>query len=82
MTKEEALQIPELQIKPNSLVEDCFYYKMAMSGRIPTEHARKALDRLQGEEDNPCYKGAFIVADMMVANIEKYGVACAEWCKE
>lgn len=82
MTKEEALQIPELQIKPNSLVEDCFFYKMALAGKIQEQFKQKALSWLEGKENDPCYKGAFIVADMMVANIEKYGVACAEWCKE
>ena len=82
MTKEEALQIPELQIKPNSLVEDCFFYKMALAGKIPEQFKQKALSWLEGKENDPCYKGASIVADMMVANIEKYGVACAEWCKE
>lgn len=82
MTKEEALRIPELQIKPNELVEDCFFYKMAKAGRISTVHAQKALDRLKDEVNNPCYKGAFIVADMMIANIERYGVPCAAWCKD
>ncbi len=81
MTREEALQIPELQITPDDLVEDCFYYKMAKAGRISEEHCAKALKRLQGRESEPCYKGAFVVADMMIANIDKYGVACAAWCK-
>lgn len=81
MTKAEALTIPELQIRPNDLVEDCFYYKLAKAGKLSEEHGRKALDRLQGRENDPCYKGAFIVADMMVANIEKYGIPCAEWAE-
>lgn len=80
MTKEEAKNIPELQIHPNELVEDCFFYKMAVNGKISAQHAEKALKRLQGKENDPCYKGAFIVADMMIANIKKYGVACIDWC--
>ena len=81
MTKEQAEQIPELRIYPNDLVEDCFYYKMAKAGKISEESGKKALDRLKGKEHDPCYKGAFIVADMMIANIEKYGIPCAAWCK-
>lgn len=80
MTKEEALLIPKLQIHPNGLVEDCFYYKMAKAGRISGEQADRALQRLQGHEDDPCYDGAFIVADMMIDNLDKYGVACVDWC--
>ena len=81
MTKEEALNIPELQINPNDLVEDCFYYRLAKAGRISDEQGQKALQRLKGKEDDPCYKGAFIVADMMIANLDKYGVPCIDWCK-
>lgn len=81
MTKSEASGIPELQIHPNELVEDCFYYRMAVAGRISNEQGYKALQRLKGKEDDPCYKGAFIVADMMIANLERYGVACIDWCK-
>ena len=80
MTKDQALQIPELQINPDDLVEDCFYYKLAKAGRLSEESGRKALARMQGKEIDPCYKGSFIVADMMLANLEKYGVPCAAWC--
>jgi hypothetical protein len=81
MTKSEASAIPELQIHPNELVEDCFYYRMAVAGRISNEQGDKALRRLKGKEDDPCYKGSFIVADMMIANLDRYGVACIDWCK-
>ena len=80
MTKEEALQIPELQITPDDLVEDCFYYRLAQAGKLQTEKGQKALERIRGKESDPCYKGAFIVADLMLANLEKYGVPCAAWC--
>lgn len=81
MTKSEASGIPELQIHPNDLVEDCFYYRMAVAGRISNEQGQKALQRLKGKEDDPCYKGSFIVADLMIANLDRYGVACIDWCK-
>lgn len=81
MTKSEASGIPELQIHPNELVEDCFYYRMAVAGRISNEQGDKVLQRLKGKENDPCYKGAFIVADMMIANLDRYGVACIDWCK-
>jgi hypothetical protein len=79
MTKEQASQIPELQIHPDGLVEDCFYYRLAMLGRLSDEQGRKALDRLSGKEHDPCYTGAFIVADMMVHNIDTYGIPCIDW---
>ena len=81
MTKEQALQIPDLQIQPNDLVEDCFYYKLAKAGRLSDEQGQKALERIKGHEHDPCYKGAFIVSDIMIQNLDKYGVACAAWCK-
>lgn len=81
MTKSEAARIPELQIHPDELVEDCFYYRMAVQGRLSDEQGRKALERLKGKEEYPCYKGSFIVADMMIRNLDKYGVACIDWCK-
>ena len=79
MTKEQASQIPELQIHPDGLVEDCFYYRLAMLNRLSDEQGRKALDRLRGKEHDPCYTGAFIVADMMVHNIDTYGIPCIDW---
>ena len=79
MTKDEARLIPELQIHPNALVEDCFYYRMAVNGRLSDEQGRKALQRIKGHEHDPCYTGAFIVADMMVHNIDTYGIPCIDW---
>ena len=81
MTLREARLIPELQIHPNDLVEDFFFYRMAVAGRISNEQGQKALQRLKGKEDDPCYKGSFIVADLMIRNLDKYGVACIDWCK-
>ena len=42
---------------------------------------QKALERVQGREDDPCYKGSFFVADMMIANLDRYGVPCAAWAE-
>ena len=81
MTRNEALQIPELQIQPNDLVEDCFYYKLAQAGRLSEEQGQKALQRIKDKTDDPCYKGALIIADMMIRNLDRYGVACAAWCE-
>lgn len=81
MTKEEALKIPELQIFPNGLVEDVFYYKLAQMGKLSKEEGRKALERMKDKKSDPCYKGAFMVADMMIENLDKYGVPCAGWCE-
>lgn len=81
MTKSEALSIPGLQIHPNGLVEDCFYYRLAMQGRLSDEQGQKALERLKGKENDPCYKGSFIVADMMIRNLDRFGVACIDWCQ-
>lgn len=81
MTKQEAQQIPELQINPDGLVEDCFYYLMAKAGRLSDEQGKKALQRLKGCESDPCYTGSLIVADMMIKNLDTYGVACAAWCE-
>lgn len=82
MTKEEALQIPELKIFPNELIEDCFFYKMAKAGRLSEKEGHKALQRLHGQQDDPCCIAALAVADLMIANLDKYGVPCAAWCKE
>lgn len=79
MTKQEALQIPELQINPDGLVEDCFYYRLAQLNKLSEEQGKKALTRLEGMESHQNYKGAFIVADMMIANLDRYGVPCAAW---
>lgn len=81
MTKEEAAQIADLQIHPDDLVEDCFYYLMAKEGKLPKDEGQKAFSRLRGMESDPCYQGAFVVARMMIANLDRYGVTCIDWCK-
>ena len=41
VSREEALNIPELQINPNEVVEDCFYYKLAKAGRLSEDLGKK-----------------------------------------
>jgi hypothetical protein len=79
MTKEEALKILDLQIFPNELLEDCFYYKMAVAGKISEQYKQKALSWIGDKQNNPQCEGCMCVADIMVRNIDKYGVACAAW---
>lgn len=81
MTKEEAHNIPSLIIHPNGLVEDCFYFRLAMLGRLSNEQGEKAKSRLKGKENLSEYTGAFIVADIMIANLDRYGVPCIDWCE-
>ena len=82
MTRKEAMQIPELQIYPDDLVEDCFYYKLAKAGKLSREQGRKAMARLQEMRADHRYRGALAVASLMIENLERYGVPCAKWCKE
>lgn len=82
MTRQEAMQIPELQIIPDDLVEDCFYYKLAKAGKLSHEQGLKVKARLKEMRGDPRYRGAMAIASLMVENLEKYGVACAAWCKE
>lgn len=81
MTKAEAAKIPDLQIHPNDIVEDCFFYKLAKMGKLSNEQGENALKRLREKKNDPLYQGAFIVADMMIENLKKYGVACIDWCE-
>ena len=81
MTKEEAKNIPELQIHPNDFLEDCFYYKMAKAGKLSDTQGCIILERLKGMENDPLYQACMLVADIMIENIEKYGVACIDWCE-
>lgn len=79
MTRKEAIKIPELHIAPNGLIEDCFFSKMAEMGMLSDEQAAGANERLKKQKDNPNFAASVIVADLMVNNVEKFGVACIEW---
>ena len=79
MTFEEIKQIPDLQIEVSDLAEQCFYVKMAILGRISDEAGEKNYDNIKGKYSKEEYKAALETADRLIANIDKYGVACAQW---
>lgn len=79
MTFEEIKQIPDLQIEVDDLTEQCFYVKMAISGRISNEAGKKNYDNIKGKYTQEEYEIALDKADMMIENLDKYGVACAKW---
>ena len=81
MTKTEAEKIPALQIHPNGLLEDCFFYKMAVAGKLSDEQGRKAQERLKAYQSDPILNAALTIADLMLENLDKYGVACVDWCE-
>ena len=79
MTFEEIKSIPELQIEVDELTEQCFYVKMSMLGRISAEAGEKNYNNIKGRYADGEYKKAFDKADRMISNIDKYGIACADW---
>lgn len=82
MTKEQALLIPELDIDVTELVEDAFYLKLAVDGKISEEEGQKAAERIHSRYENSAQlTDALNTADEMIYNLECYGVACAAWCK-
>lgn len=74
MSKEKDLDI---QVTP--LVEDCFYLLMAANNKISQEQGQKIFDRIKGKRTQQEYLDAINTAKRMMDNLEKYGVACAEW---
>lgn len=82
MTKEQALLIPDLDIEVTELVEDAFYLKLAVDGKISEEEGQKAATRLHGKyTDSNQLMNALNTADDMIYNLEHYGVACLAWCE-
>ena len=79
MTFEEIKQIPDLQIEVDDLTEQCFYVKMAMKGRISDEVGERNYQNIRGKYPQGAYVDALRKADKMIQNIDKYGVACAQW---
>lgn len=83
MTRQEALLIPDLDIKVTDLIEDAFYLKMAVDGKISEEEGQKAAARLHNKFGNSeQLTAALNTADDMIDNLHRYGVACAAWCEE
>ena len=77
MTFDEIREIPDLQIDVTDVVEDCFYYKMFLLGRISLEAGMKAEERLMFKYTQEELENAFALADRMIDNLDKYGVAAA-----
>lgn len=79
MTFEEIKRIPELQVEVDDLTEQCFYVKMALIGRISDEAGKKNYDNIKGRFSEDEYLQALEKADRMISNLDKYGIACAQW---
>lgn len=76
MTVIEAIEIPELDIDVTEIVEDCFYYKMALLGRISDKEGQRTEIRLKGKYDKASLEKAFAKADAMIDNLDRFGVPC------
>lgn len=81
MTKEEIAQIPDLQIEVTPAVEDAFHFLYGVEkhdGDV-TDAQSRCGERLTKdytrEEANEAMKKAYKMLD----NLDKYGIACAEW---
>ena len=83
MTRQEAMLIPDLDIEVTDLVEDAFYLKMSVDGKISEEEGQKAANRLHNNyKDSEQLMDALNTADEMIHNLECYGVACLAWCED
>ncbi len=80
MTIDEIRELPELQIDVTGIVEDCFYYKMFLLGRLSLEAGVKAEERLKNKYTQQELENAYALADRMISNLDKYGVAAACMC--
>jgi hypothetical protein len=79
MSFDEIKRIPDLQLQVDDLAEQCFYIKMAIRGKVSNKMANKTYDNIKGRYTEEEYKQALDTADKMIQNIDKYGVACADW---
>lgn len=88
MTKQEALQIPDLCIEVTPLVEDFFYSMLESKGEITHSGANDRIKELSENYLNgkvkklPPFMQAVETAEKMYNNLQRYGVACADWCPE
>ena len=88
MTKQEALQIPDLCIEVTPLVEDFFYSMLEGKGEITHSGANYRIKTLAEDytsgkvKELPPFMQAVDAAKRMYENLQRYGVACADWCKE
>ena len=81
LTNEEIKRSKDLQIKVTPAVEDAFYFIHAAvhDATALTEAQIKCRDRLIKDYPQKEAHDAIDVALKMIGNIEKYGIACAEW---
>jgi len=88
MTKQEALQIPDLCIEVTPLVEDFFYSMLEGKGEINHSGANDRIKTLAEDytsgkvKELPPFMQAVEMAEKMYDNLQRYGVACADWCPE
>lgn len=88
MTKQEALQIPDLCIEVTPLIEDFFYAMLEGKGEIQHSGANDRIKTLAEDytrgkvKELPPFMQAVEMAEKMYDNLQKYGVACADWCPE
>lgn len=83
MTREEARDIPELDIEVTDFIEDVFYMKLAINKTISLEAGEMASEWVKKKDlTKEGLLDALNTADRMIANIKKYGVACYEWIRE
>ena len=88
MTKQEALQIPDLCIEVTPLVEDFFYSMLEGKGEIQHSGANDRIKTLAEDytsgkvKELPPFMQAVEMAEKLYNNLQKYGVACADWCPE
>ena len=88
MTKQEALQIPDLCIEVTPLVEDFFYSMLEGKGEINHSGANDRIKTLAEDytsgkvKELPPFMQAVEMAEKMYNNLQRYGVACADWCPE
>ena len=88
MTRQEALQIPDLCIEVTPLVEDFFYSMLEGKGEINHSGANDRIKTLAEDytsgkvKELPPFMQAVEMAEKMYNNLQRYGVACADWCPE
>lgn len=80
MTKQEALLIPDLQIEVTPAIEDAFYFLQGVEKREDDMtdaqvNAGKRLEKYTRDERMEAIHYAY----QMLDNIDKYGIACAQW---
>lgn len=81
MTFDEIKQIPDLQIEVTPAVEDAFHflYGLEKNGEDITDAQVRCGQRMEHEYSHEESMEAMKKAYKMLDNLDKYGIACAEW---